>query len=427
MKKFLKNMIFLIFIFSVNTNLYCVETWKNILLEKQTFNSDINLINSFDNDHLVALQYAQISHIYLNDNKTNNLIDFTDWNVGLKDISFSSAENMVFYGVFYDHNPDNPLLVTYQNLFLIINQDSSFLVNNDKWITHIFPDSKYGFVYSNVDANGNGIAIADKGMHTYLYKNWEETLIYKDIFKSAICGTFFDNTHNLIIARDSQYILFRSSNGYTWDSLGRINLSNSFDAKNIRKLIVQNENDFYMITSDGFYYSNNKGLENTWKYKKITTPGIYDAVVSNNNEMYMCGKDGFLCKVNLSDNSVFYYDMSSYEMFYSMYLTEGNKLFVGGRNFNLYELDLSMDVQGDYLSLDKFSVYPNPTGNFITLSESDTKLYESYEIYDISGRLLQKLIFDSNRIDISALESGSYYLRLLSPSGIATAGFNKMK
>jgi hypothetical protein len=334
---------------------------------------------------------------------------------------------MVFYGVFYYHNPDNPLLVTNQNLFLTINQDSAFLVNNDKWITHIFPDSKSGIVYSNVDANGNGIAIAEKGMHTYLYNDWEETLIYHSTNISAICGTYYNNVHYLIIQTNSKFTLLRSSDGYSWETLGIVNKFVSNKPEEFKKLIVQNENDIYLITTGGYYYSNNRGLENTWNFKKITTPGIYDAVVSNNNEMYMCGKDGFLCKVNLSDNSVFYYDMSSYEMFYSMYLTEGNKLFVGGRNFNLYELDLSMDVQGDYLSLDKFSVYPNPAGNFITLSESNTKLYESYEIYDISGRLLQKSIFDSNRIDISALESGFYYLRLLSPSGVSSAGFLKMK
>ena len=72
-------------------------------------------------------------------------------------------------------------------------------------------------------------------------------------------------------------------------------------------------------------------------------------------------------------------------------------------------------------------LYPNPAGNFITLSESDTKLYTDYEIYDISGRLLQKSILSSFRIDISGLERGSYYLRLLSPSDIATAGFLKME
>ena len=72
-------------------------------------------------------------------------------------------------------------------------------------------------------------------------------------------------------------------------------------------------------------------------------------------------------------------------------------------------------------------IYPNPAGNYITLSESDTKLYTDYEIYDISGRLLQKAMLNSFRIDISGLERGSYYLRLISPSGIATAGFLKME
>jgi photosystem II stability/assembly factor-like uncharacterized protein len=102
----------------------------------------------------------------------------------------------------------------------------------------------------------------------------------------------------------------------------------------------------------------------------------------------------------------------------------------GTRGSGIYKAKLSdfgiTDVKDTKRELGTI-IYPNPVGNYITLSENDTKLYESYEIYDISGRLLQKSIFDSNRIDISALESGSYYLRLLSPSGVSSAGFLKMK
>jgi hypothetical protein len=101
-----------------------------------------------------------------------------------------------------------------------------------------------------------------------------------------------------------------------------------------------------------------------------------------------------------------------------------NIVDIGAYEFNYPEDAVSVN-ETDINSF--FSVYPNPAGNYISLSESDTKLYESYEIYDISGRLLQKSIFDSNRIDISALESGFYYLRLLSPSGVSSAGFLKMK
>jgi len=425
MIKFLKFMFYFVVIFTVNSNLYSEVTWKEILIEKNSWNSGIYLLNSFDNEHLVARQSSHISHIYLNEKKSVNLIEFTDWNVGLKDVSFSSAEDMVFYGILYDQS--NPRITKYKNIFLTVNKDSAFSYNEQKWIQHIYPESISEIAYSNVDANGNGISISKYTMKTYIYNNWHETLIYWDVFKDAVCGTFFNNTHNLIIERGSQYILFRSSDGYSWDSLGRINLVNSFEPKNIKKLIVQNENDFYMITSDGFYYSNNKGLEKTWKYKKITTPGINDAIIVNNTDMYMCGKDGFLCKVNLSDNSVNYYDMNANIDLYTFHLSNSNKLLIGGEHFTLLELVDGTGVNNDYISLNPFVVFPNPAGNYITLSESETKLYTSYEIYDISGRLLQKEVLSSFRIDISLLERGSYYLRLLSPSGIATAGFLKME
>ncbi|MDT3738584.1 MAG: T9SS type A sorting domain-containing protein [Candidatus Kapabacteria bacterium] len=428
MKMFIKSMIYFFVICIANSNLYSEVTWKEILIEKDIWNSDIYLMNSFDKDHLVAIQYAQISHIYLNEKKAVNLIEFTDWNVGLKNISFSSTENMVFYGILNQTHPDNPLLYIYKNIFLIVNKDSAFNYNENKWIINVYPESIPEIAYSNVDENGNGMSVSNKNMQTYVYNNWQENMIYSDTAKYAVCGTYCDKSHYIIIERYYHtYILLKTSNGVTWDSLGRINKSQSFSQNEIKKLIVQNENDIYMITSDGFYFSNNKGLEGTWRYKKITTPGINDAIIMNNTDLYMCGEDGFLCKVNLFDRSVNYYDIDANKNLYSLHLTESNKLFVGGRNLTILELDKEMGIDDNYLSVNQFTVYPNPAGNFITLSESDTKLYTDYEIYDISGRLLQKSILNSYRIDISTLERGSYYLRLLSPSGIATAGFLKME
>jgi hypothetical protein len=100
-----------------------------------------------------------------------------------------------------------------------------------------------------------------------------------------------------------------------------------------------------------------------------------------------------------------------------------NFVDIGAYEYNYINDAVSVKERDLYSSL---SVFPNPSANFITISETDTNLYTNYEIYDISGRLLQKDALSSNRIDVSRFEHGSYNLRLISPTGIANTLFLKM-
>ena len=64
-----------------------------------------------------------------------------------------------------------------------------------------------------------------------------------------------------------------------------------------------------------------------------------------------------------------------------------------------------------------FSVYPNPTSNYITIkSTSNENLYNNVvEIYDIQGRKqLTKQFHNSDIVDISFLNAGCYVIKLIS-------------
>lgn len=62
-------------------------------------------------------------------------------------------------------------------------------------------------------------------------------------------------------------------------------------------------------------------------------------------------------------------------------------------------------------------VFPNPSGGTFNI-KSDTNV-ESYELYDVQGRLLEKSIEGSTtvRLDISGRESGIYFLKITSGKG----------
>lgn len=63
------------------------------------------------------------------------------------------------------------------------------------------------------------------------------------------------------------------------------------------------------------------------------------------------------------------------------------------------------------------SAYPNPTSNFLTLNVGDTKMENlSYQLYDVSGKILEEKKIASADVSISMLHlsNAAYFLKVLS-------------
>lgn len=76
----------------------------------------------------------------------------------------------------------------------------------------------------------------------------------------------------------------------------------------------------------------------------------------------------------------------------------------------------------------KFSVYPNPTSNFLNISGSDALQMNSVKITDVNGREVSNTTFsntDSAQINVSNLASGMYIISISSDQGVATKKFMK--
>jgi hypothetical protein len=69
-----------------------------------------------------------------------------------------------------------------------------------------------------------------------------------------------------------------------------------------------------------------------------------------------------------------------------------------------------------------FSIYPNPSGDFITLRGIDKQLSHSYEILDLFGRKISEGICNEKMIDIKMLESGLYHLIIRHRTEILSSG-----
>ncbi len=94
--------------------------------------------------------------------------------------------------------------------------------------------------------------------------------------------------------------------------------------------------------------------------------------------------------------------------------------------FDLLQEGIQTDVHtavNDY-RIEVFSVSPNPASDYLQL-QTDLKAPVRLTIIDLSGRIQRDQLLHGNRIDISDLEAGVYYLRLWSQQNIKRAAFLK--
>lgn len=73
-----------------------------------------------------------------------------------------------------------------------------------------------------------------------------------------------------------------------------------------------------------------------------------------------------------------------------------------------------------------FKVYPNPTASFLNLTEANGTIITTVEIYDILGQLvMEKSSANINAIDVSKLQSGTYFIKITDENSSEIAKFIK--
>lgn len=107
--------------------------------------------------------------------------------------------------------------------------------------------------------------------------------------------------------------------------------------------------------------------------------------------------------------------------------TVGNKIYLGlGRSY--YPVDLfyndiysfSLEVSSvSKIPEGNYSIYPNPTSNYIFLKSDAKSKKENWEIYNVDGKLIFKSAGKSYsetgvKIDVSDLSPGNYYIKSIS-------------
>ncbi len=171
------------------------------------------------------------------------------------------------------------------------------------------------------------------------------------------------------------------------------------------KAIVKNFEEFFFTTSNGDTW------EKLFAEDKAFERNMYNIDIFN-NKFYIYGPLGVLESedgetwLNITDGlttaNVYHFEVD----------------YAGRYHINTYEghfiskTPISVEEQNsNFENAPEFSIFPNPSSDFITLSYKNT--FDSIEIFDISGRKYE-VNTDSKQIDISNLPSGTYFLKIKS-------------
>jgi hypothetical protein len=167
---------------------------------------------------------------------------------------------------------------------------------------------------------------------------------------------------------------------------------------------VGNDWDFYSVTLDpNYYYSVNARLN--------------DAYNSGDGNSYSVD-----CLFLYSTDGENWSDVYDDVMPDQLYVTGSRKLyfvispyFLGETGTYLFDINLQRSktpLSNKLLEKNAFSVSPNPCFDKVTIS-SDEEM-QKYNLYDISGRLLKSegIVGKKHVLDISAINKGTYILRI---------------
>lgn len=224
-------------------------------------------------------------------------------------------------------------------------------------------------------------------------------------------------------------------NDHTFDSadnwVGESNTSNgtaiSFSSGKIiitptGALNAKIKNDFYSIDASNKYmhimYKNNSTINNSLRVNYYSNSDNYATQKSLPNQIInTTGSDSELI-IDLNSFTDWVGNIRKISLVLTNF--DGTIEVPANVNTNTLEIDrIVINNSNSSLSVDSyfqdtFSIYPNPSSNFIDLSSTEN--IKVINIYDTNGRLVKTINDSFSRIDISEFDSGIYLLKIGFPN-----------
>ncbi|HOP05519.1 MAG TPA: T9SS type A sorting domain-containing protein [Tenuifilaceae bacterium] len=176
-----------------------------------------------------------------------------------------------------------------------------------------------------------------------------------------------------------------------------------------------------------FYISNDNGQ--TWSYVTQGLPStnikIYDILITPNppknnieKQLLMATNEG-LYQLNLDNNT--FSKVSNdiiFTLFWDIY---NNEIILGKENGIAITTDISLNINETSFPVKHNPIlYPNPFSALLQIETSlDYEVIKEVQVFDFNGRQLESYHFNSTSesINLSYLNSGAYFVRILTSSG----------
>ncbi len=212
-------------------------------------------------------------------------------------------------------------------------------------------------------------------------------------------------------------LFVKNDNDTLWKEIG-------FKNKSVGTMVI-NKSNLLVLSDKGFLITTDLGI--SWEPIKFNAPDTYLTTIVGN------GKDIFLGTSGLDDTPGMLFSSSDNGSSWKVIDTilneklllnmniSGNYLFLNFTKDGMYRIDIS-----DYVSVEEkpgaeeFSVYPNPAGDFITVTLKPSEGFEpsegsEIEIYNTLGEkvmTVEQTFLSVQQINISDLPKGIYILRM---------------
>jgi len=337
---------------------YAYDSYQRIIYNLSSEWDDV--LNKWENDNRSNITYVSdtINTIYESWDDNNN-----KWEMSAKYVQIINTNNMPITTIDYYWNSSNNtwIAVSKKNYFYNSNNNIDSIITYSQNTTWKL-DEKESHFY---DANNNDIETI---VYRWVNNAWEND--YKTITKYDA-----NNMHTSIVELD--YI--NASN--TWENDDSTHYSNLGDDINLYEDFNWDNKAWQKEEKDDFTHNA------AYSYSDLILPNEY-----------------------LDDDFTQYFSHMLSKL--TIYEGKNNKWNLDVKA-NLYYSSMTINSLENNTKNNNISIYPNPSVNYLII-DNITNNNLNISVFDITGKkVLQQNIINNNKVDISALQSGVYFIQIL--------------
>ncbi len=310
--------------------------------------------------------------------------------------------------------------------FTFVNETLGYATTGGPYGGHVFKTTDGGATWTVLN---NGVDIIDEGITSICFLNSNIGFIsggynQKKVMKTTNGGTTWTQVSNQIFGT-IQFVnsligyANRIGNYYgamykTIDGGNTWNLIIELEGEDINSFHFVDENNGYFVGDDSLFYKTTDG-GTTWQ--QLTVPyGYYTLTKFYSTTIgYIIDEYGVMYKTE--NGGVNWTQIANQNSINSVELVN-NYIFTAGTNGKIYRSYTGIPVLNitDLQMEQQISVYPNPTFDHLNVKLDESNQLESFELFDLNGRVFYpKIIVKTNesiKIDVSDFSTGLYFLKL---------------